>query len=86
LNSAIRQVASRADAGAASAMAAVNIPQAFLPGKTMIGGGVGFRGSEGAIAFGASHMLDDGHTTVKGSFTYDSQQKVSGGLGFGVQF
>jgi autotransporter adhesin len=80
------QVRDRASAGIAGAMAAVNIPQAWAPGKTLIGLGVGVRDGQGGFAVGVSTMLPDGRTVFKASATYDTQNEASAGAGFGFQF
>lgn len=86
LNNNVTIVRNRADAGIASAMAAVNIPQAWAPGKTLIGLGAGIREGQGGFAIGASTMLPDGRTVVKASATYDTENEASAGVGVGWQF
>jgi autotransporter adhesin len=81
-----RQLTRRADSGAAAAMAAAGLPQAFTPGKGLIGIAVGSWRSETAFALGASKAFDDGRTVFKAGATFDS--RGSGGLnaGLGWQF
>jgi autotransporter adhesin len=82
----LQRVKAIADAGAASTMAALNIPQAVTPGKGLIGFGVGFRDGQEAFAFGASTRLRDGHTTFRASASVDSQHRMVAGAGVGFEF
>ena len=86
VNNNIRNVSDRSDAGVAGAVAAVNIPQAFLAGHSTFGVGVGVRGDQAAIAIGGSTLLNDGRTTFKASITLDTQDRPSAGAGIGWQF
>jgi hypothetical protein len=82
----LNRVEKRADAGTASVAAALNIPQAFEPGKGVIGLGLGARGGQTAFAFGASKMSANGRAIVKFSASWDSQGKTTAGGGVGFEF
>ena len=75
-------VARRADAGTAGAMAIAGLPQAFTPGKGMVGLAVGTWRGTSAFAFGASKAFDDGHAVFKAGAAFDS--RGSGGVNAGV--
>ena len=51
----------------------------------MIGLGVGFRAGEEAVAIGASRRFDK-HVTVKVSASFDTEHRVTGGVGVGYEF
>lgn len=76
----------RADAGTAAALAVANIPQAFAPGKSLIGAGVGYWRGESAFSIGASHLMDNGRVTFRGSATFARQGGSGGGVGIGFSF
>jgi autotransporter adhesin len=73
-----------ANAGVATAIASANIPQAYGPGRTAIGGAVGAWRGQASVAVGASHNFN--RFTVRGSFNVDSRGSTGGGAGLGVQF
>jgi len=85
-DSRLNQVTRRADAGAAAAMAVAGLPQAFTPGKGLIGLAVGTWRSEAAFAFGASRALDDGRTVFKAGAAFDSRGTGGVNAGVGWQF
>ena len=75
-----------ANAGTAGALAAAGMPQAFEPGKGMIAGGLGYYDGEGAIAIGASRIMDDGRVIMKAGATYNTRGKAGANVGVGYQF
>jgi autotransporter adhesin len=79
-------VRKRADSGTAAALAAANIPQAFAPGKSMIGAGVGYWRGESALSIGASHLMGNGRVTLRGSATFAGSGGSGGGVGVGFSF
>ncbi|APE27978.1 Cell Surface Protein [Aurantiacibacter gangjinensis] len=71
-------------AGTAGALAVAGLPQAFQPGRTMVGAGVGHFRGETAFAVGASATFDEGNGVVKFGASIDTRgyAGVSGGVGF----
>lgn len=82
----LEAVRERADSGTAAAIAAANIPQAFAPGRTMVGAGLGYWRGEGALSIGASHLMSSGRITFRGSATFAQGGGSGGGVGVGFSF
>lgn len=80
----VDRVDHHARAGIASAMAAGALPQAYLPGKSMIAGGVATYRSASAVAFGLSSVSDDGSRIYKlnASANTEGDAGVAAGVGF----
>nr|DAO51090.1 MAG TPA: hypothetical protein [Caudoviricetes sp.] len=76
----------RADAGTASVAAMANIPQVYLPGKSGVGVGVGYKHGQSAIAVGYSRTSDNAHHIIKLSVGADSQKDVTVGAGYMYQW
>ena len=82
----INKVADEADAGTAAAMAAAGLPQAYLPGKSMVAvSGSTYRGKQG-YAVGFSAINDGGNWIVKGIATGNSKGKFGATIGAGYQW
>ncbi|WP_030074075.1 YadA-like family protein, partial [Halomonas alkaliantarctica] len=79
----IDSVERNANAGSASAIAASTVPQAWMPGKSMIGVGAGTYGGESAISVGVSRLSDNGRWIIQGKITGDSQSNFGAGIGAG---
>ncbi len=78
-------VGRRGDAGSAAAMAVAGLPQAFAPGKGLIGVAVGsWRGQE-AFAVGASKVFGE-DTVFKAGAAFDSHGDGGFNAGIGWQF
>ena len=86
LDERISQVESDAKAGTAAAMAVAGLPQAYLPGKSMmaIGGGV-YQGEQG-YAVGLSSISDGGSWVIKGSATGNSRGHYGATAAIGYQW
>jgi len=82
----LNKIAKEASAGAAGAMAMANLPQAYLPGKSMVSVGVGGFDGEAALALGVSKLSDNGRWVVKFSGTANSRGKVGVGAGAGFHW
>lgn len=82
----IRKNRKRADAGTASVAAMANIPQVYLPGKSGVGVGVGYKHGQSAIAVGYSRTSDNAHHIIKLSVGADSQKDVTVGAGYMYQW
>lgn len=78
----VRKNRKRADAGTASVAAMANIPQVYLPGKSGVGVGVGYKHGQSAIAVGYSKASDNSKHIVKLSVGADSQKDVTLGAGY----
>ncbi|AIA73725.1 hypothetical protein FF32_02380 [Halomonas campaniensis] len=79
----IDSVERNANAGSASAIAASTVPQAWMPGKSMIGVGAGTYGGESAVSVGISRLSDNGRWVIQGKVTGDSQSNFGAGIGAG---
>jgi autotransporter adhesin len=82
----LRKVRRDSNAGTAGALAAAALPQAYEAGKGMLALAGGTYQGQSAFAMGFSKAMNDGHTVVKLSGTYDTQGRVGGAAGMGYQF
>ena len=82
----IEGVENKANAGTAAAMAVAGLPQAYLPGKSMvaIAGGV-YRGESG-YALGFSSISDGGNWVIKGTASGNSRGHYGATAGVGYQW
>ena len=86
LDNKIDHVDNRASAGIAAALATASLPQAYLPGKSMLSiAGGAWRGESG-YAIGLSTVSDNGSWVVKGSATSSSRGDYGGSVGVGYQW
>ncbi|WP_444999522.1 YadA-like family protein [Halomonas mongoliensis] len=79
----IDNVERNANAGTASALAAGTVPQAWMPGKSMVGVGAGTYEGESAVSVGVSRLSDNGRWVIQGKVTGDSQSNFGAGVGAG---
>ena len=86
LNARIDGVADDANAGVSSAMAMAALPQAYLPGKSMLTGGMASYNGEGAVAVGFSKLSDNGRWVLKMSGSADTQGNAGAAVGAGFHF
>ena len=86
INQRIDNVESDSKAGTAAAMAVAGLPQAYLPGKSMmaVAGGV-YRGERG-YAVGFSSISDGGNWIIKGTATGNSRGHYGATAGVGYQW
>ncbi len=86
LNKRIDDVEKNADAGTATALAVAGLPQAYMPGKSMVSmsGGV-YRGESG-YAVGYSSISEGGNWVVKAAASGNSQGYFGGTAGVGYQW
>ncbi|MGE6795815.1 YadA-like family protein, partial [Psychrobacter okhotskensis] len=82
----IGEVEDDANAGISAAMAMSSLPQAFIPGKSLIGGGIGTYNGESAVAIGFSKLSNDGRWVMKVNGTADTQGNAGGSIGAGFHF
>ncbi|MDO5651681.1 MAG: YadA-like family protein, partial [Moraxella sp.] len=85
-NQRLNDVEDGANAGVSSAMAMAALPQAYLPGKSMITGGMATYNGEGAVAVGFSKLSDNGRWVLKISGSADTQGNAGGAVGAGFHF
>lgn len=86
LGARIGQVEDAANAGTAAAMAMAGLPQAYLPGKSMMAvGGSVYRGESG-YAIGYSTISDGGNWIVKGTATGNSRGHYGATAAVGYQW
>ena len=86
LRSDVRRVEKRADAGAATAMAVAGLPQAYMPGKSMVSMSGGVYASESGYALGASTVTENGKWVIKGSVAGSSRGQMGATIGAGYQW
>ena len=79
-------VEDNANAGTSAAMATAALPQAYLPGKSMIAGGMGTYNGQSAAAIGISKLSDNGRWVIKVNGTADSQGNFGGAVGAGFHW
>lgn len=86
INNQINQVDADARAGVAQAMATAGLPQAYLPGKSMLAfAGGGYRGEMG-YAVGYSTISDGGNWVLKASASGNSRGNAGVTFGAGYQW
>lgn len=79
-------VEQNANAGTSAAMATAALPQAYLPGKSMLAGGMATYNGEGAAAIGVSKLSDNGRWVIKVNGTADTQGNFGGAVGAGFHW
>ncbi|AMN67869.1 YadA-like family protein [Psychrobacter sp. P11G5] len=82
----IGEVEDNANAGISAAMAMSSLPQAYIAGKSMIGGGIASYNGESAVAIGVSRVSDNGRWVMKINGTADTQGNAGGAIGAGFHF
>nr|WP_317199379.1 YadA-like family protein [uncultured Psychrobacter sp.] len=82
----IDEVEDDANAGISAAMAMSSLPQAYIIGKSMVGGGIATYNGESAVAIGVSKLSNDGRWVIKVNGTADTQGNVGGAVGAGFHF
>nr|WP_201603609.1 YadA-like family protein [Psychrobacter submarinus] len=82
----INEVEDDANAGVSAAMAMSSLPQAYIPGKSMVGGGIATYNGQSAVAIGVSKVSDNGRWVIKVNGTADTQGNAGGAVGAGFHF
>ena len=82
----IGEVEDGANAGISAAMAMSSLPQAYIPGKSMVGGGIATYNGQSAVAVGVSKVSDNGRWVIKANGTADTQGNAGGAIGAGFHF
>ncbi|CAM5201037.1 Autotransporter adhesin NhhA [Castellaniella defragrans] len=75
-----------ASAGIAAAIATAGLPQAYLPGKSMVSIGGGTWRGESGYALGLSRVTDNGNWVVKATASGSSRGDYGGSVGVGYQW
>ncbi|UNU72945.1 YadA-like family protein [Moraxella nasovis] len=86
INNRIGDVENNANAGVSSSMAMATLPQAYIPGKSMLTGGIASYNGQGAVAVGFSKLSDNGRWVLKMSGSADTQGNAGGAVGAGFHF
>ncbi len=73
-------------AGVAMALAVAGLPQAYIPGKSMLAMSAGTYQGQSGFALGLSHATENRAWIVKGSATVDTRGNFGGNVGAGYQF
>lgn len=73
-------------AGIAGANALAIVPQAYQPGQSSIGMGVGGFKHEGAVAVGVSHISESGRWVSKAGVNYDTRRNFGAAIGLSYVF
>ncbi len=72
--------------GTAAAVAMASMPQAYLPGASMLAAGLGNHLGEQALAVGLSGVTDNGRYVYKANIAGNTAGDVSLGVGAGIQW
>ncbi|MFP4794627.1 YadA-like family protein [Pasteurella multocida] len=86
LGNRINKVDRNLRAGIAGANAAAGLPQAYLPGKSMVAAAVGTYKGESAIAVGMSRISDNGKVIIKLTGNTNSRGDFGASIGAGYQW
>ncbi|WP_153045692.1 YadA-like family protein [Advenella sp. S44] len=86
LQSNLDRVAKDANAGSATAGAMANLPQAYLPGKSMFALATARYSGQQGFAAGLSKVSDNGNWIIKGSVSGNTRGKTMVGAGIGYQW
>ena len=86
LNNRINRVGHIANAGVAQAIATAGLPQAYLPGKSMMAVAGGTYEGEAGYAIGFSTISDNGKWIIKVTGSGNSRDKYGASLGAGYQW
>ncbi|HVJ38772.1 MAG TPA: YadA-like family protein, partial [Stenotrophomonas sp.] len=71
---------------AAAAIAMASMPQAYLPGASMLAAGLGNHQGEQALAIGLSGVTDNGRYVYKANIAGNTTGDLSLGVGAGIQW
>ncbi|OAU95464.1 hypothetical protein AO384_0802 [Moraxella catarrhalis] len=82
----IHQNENKANAGISSAMAMASMPQAYIPGRSMVTGGIATYNGQGAVAVGLSKLSDNGQWVFKINGSADTQGNAGAAVGAGFHF
>ena len=86
LNGQVKKLGKRVNAGTASALAASQLPQAYIPGKSMVSVAAGNYQGQNAVALGMSRISDNGKIIIRLAGTSDTQGKMGVAVGAGYHW
>ena len=86
LNGQVNKLGKRVNAGTASALAASQLPQAYIPGKSMVSVAAGNYQGQNAVALGMSRISDNGKIIISLAGTSDNKGKVGLAVGAGYHW
>ena len=86
LNGQVNKLGKRVNAGTASALAASQLPQAYIPGKSMVSVAAGNYQGQNAVALGMSRISDNGKIIIRLAGTSDTQGKMGVAVGAGYHW
>ncbi|WP_239493916.1 YadA-like family protein [Mannheimia varigena] len=86
IDSKVNKVDKRLRAGIAGATATAGLPQAYLPGKSMLAASGGTYRNEAAIAVGYSRISDNGKVIYKLTGNSNTRGDFGGSIGMGYQW
>lgn len=73
-------------AGIAGANAAAALPQAYIPGKSMVAASAGTYRAQTSVALGYSRISDNGKVILKLQGNANTQGDIGGAVGIGYQW
>lgn len=86
LNGQVNKLGKRVNAGTASALAASQLPQAYIPGRSMVSVAAGNYQGQNAVALGMSRISDNGKIIIRLAGTSDTQGKMGVAVGAGYHW
>ena len=86
LNGQVNKLGKRVNAGTASALAASQLPQAYIPGKSMVSVAASNYQGQNAVALGMSRISDNGKIIIRLAGTSDTQGKMGVAVGAGYHW
>ncbi|MDP8161596.1 YadA-like family protein [Pasteurella skyensis] len=86
LSTRIDSVEKAASGGTASAMASASLPQAYVPGKSMVSLAGASYDKSSSMAVGLSSISDNGKWIIKGNINANTEKKFGIGVGVGYQW
>ncbi|MFC0322160.1 YadA-like family protein [Gallibacterium melopsittaci] len=86
LNNRVNNLSRDIDGVAATAGAMASLPQAYIPGKSLVAVGAGAHKSQQAIAVGISRISDNGKIILKLNAAHSTTGDSTVGVGAGFQF
>ncbi|WP_066112624.1 YadA family autotransporter adhesin [Gallibacterium salpingitidis] len=86
INNRITNLSKKMDGIAAGSAAMANLPQSYVPGKSIVAVAMGSYKSQQAVAVGVSRISDNGKVILKLSTSHNTSGNMAFGAGVGYQF